>query len=129
MHNRLRMITAMFLSKHLLLDWRLGERHFMQNLLDGDQAANNGGWQWSASTGTDAAPYFRVFNPFSQSQKFDSTGSFIRKFCPELTPVSAKALHNPELLKSELRFYKIDYPEPIVEHAAARARAIAAFKK
>ncbi|MEW6712503.1 MAG: FAD-binding domain-containing protein, partial [Candidatus Riflebacteria bacterium] len=129
MHNRLRMITAMFLSKHLLLDWRLGERHFMQHLLDGDLAANNGGWQWSASTGTDAAPYFRVFNPFSQSHKFDSAGSFIRIFCPELAPVSAKALHDPELLKSEIRFNKIDYPEPIVEHAAARARAIAAFKK
>ncbi|MFZ5951694.1 MAG: deoxyribodipyrimidine photo-lyase [Candidatus Rifleibacteriota bacterium] len=129
MHNRLRMIAAMFLSKHLLLDWRLGERHFMKLLLDGDLAANNGGWQWSASTGTDAAPYFRVFNPFSQSQKFDAAGSFIRKFCPELEPISAKALHDPELLKTEVRFYKIDYPEPVVEHSAARARAIAAFKK
>lgn len=128
MHNRLRMITAMFFSKDLLLDWREGEKWFMQNLIDGDLAANNGGWQWSASTGTDAAPYFRIFNPFSQSKKFDSAGTFIRTYCPELTPVSAKALHDPELLKAEIRFLRIDYPEPIVDHAKARNRAIAAFK-
>lgn len=128
MHNRLRMVAAMFLSKHLLLDWREGERWFMQNLLDGDLAANNGGWQWSASTGTDAAPYFRVFNPFSQSKKFDSAGTFIRQFCPELSKVSAKALHDIELLAKEIATLKIDYPKPVVDHAMARARAIAAFK-
>lgn len=128
MHNRLRMVAAMFLSKHLLLDWREGERWFMQNLLDGDLAANNGGWQWSASTGTDAAPYFRVFNPFSQSKRFDSAGAFIRQFCPELSKVSAKALHDAELLAKEIAVLKIDYPGPVVDHAMARARAIAAFK-
>jgi deoxyribodipyrimidine photo-lyase len=128
MHNRLRMIAAMFLSKHLLINWREGERWFMQHLLDGDLAANNGGWQWSASTGTDAAPYFRVFNPFSQSKKFDPQGTFIRQICPELEPVSAKAHHDPKLQTAEITFLKIDYPKPIVEHQSARARAIAAFK-
>ncbi len=128
MHNRLRMITAMFFSKDLLLDWRDGERWFMQNLIDGDLAANNGGWQWSASTGTDAAPYFRIFNPFSQSKKFDAKGEFIKKYCPELAPVSAKALHDSELLKAEIEFFKVDYPAPVVDHSEARYRAIAAFK-
>ena len=82
MHNRLRMITAMFLSKILLIDWRLGEKHFMEHLIDGDFASNNGGWQWCASTGLDAVPYFRIFNPTRQSQRFDPAGNFIRHFCP-----------------------------------------------
>jgi deoxyribodipyrimidine photo-lyase len=128
MHNRLRMIAAMFLSKHLLLDWRKGEKYFMQNLIDGDLAANNGGWQWSASTGTDAAPYFRVFNPFSQSKKFDADGAFIKLFCPELKKVPARALHDPDLLKKEIQRLGLKYPEPIVEHKWARKRAIEAFK-
>lgn len=128
MHNRLRMVAAMFLSKHLLLDWRQGERWFMENLIDGELSANNGGWQWSASTGTDAAPYFRVFNPFSQSKRFDSKGLFIRKYCPELEKVSDKALHDPGLLVKEITNLKLDYPEPIVNHAEARKRAIDAFK-
>jgi deoxyribodipyrimidine photo-lyase len=128
MHNRLRMIVAMFLSKHLLIDWRLGEKYFMQNLLDGDLAANNGGWQWSASTGTDAVPSFRIFNPFSQSARFDSDGSFIRKFCPELSEVSAVALHDPRKLAVEIAQKKIRYPAPIVDHKIARERALAAFK-
>ena len=84
MHNRLRMLTAMFLTKHLLIDWRQGERHFMDLLVDGDFAANNGGWQWSASTGTDAAPYFRIFNPVTQAKKFDPDGAFVRRWVPEL---------------------------------------------
>ena len=128
MHNRLRMIAAMFLSKDMLLDWREGERWFMQNLIDGDLAANNGGWQWSASTGTDAAPYFRIFNPFNQSKKFDARGEFIKTFCPELGQVSARALHDPALLQAEIRKFKIDYPAPVVDHSKARAQAMAAFK-
>jgi deoxyribodipyrimidine photo-lyase len=128
MHNRLRMICAMFLSKHLLLDWRLGEAWFMKNLIDGDLASNNGGWQWSASTGTDAVPYFRVFNPFSQSARFDKNGDFIKKYCPELENLPAKTLHDPLLLAKASKQKKIDYPEPLVEHANARKKAIAVFK-
>jgi len=129
MHNRLRMVAAMFLSKHLLIDWRLGEKYFMENLMDGDLAANNGGWQWSASTGTDAVPYFRIFNPFSQSSRFDADGQFIRKYCPELAKISNAALHDAKKLAAELAKYRIDYPEPVVDHQKARARALAAFKK
>jgi deoxyribodipyrimidine photo-lyase len=123
MHNRLRMITAMFLSKHLLLDWRLGERHFMEQLVDGDFAANNGGWQWSASTGTDAAPYFRIFNPQTQAKRFDPDGDFIRRWVPELRNADAKALHHPD--KYEL---PRGYPRPIVDHKEARERALETFK-
>lgn len=129
MHNRLRMVAAMFLSKHLLHDWRFGERWFMQNLVDGELASNNGGWQWSASTGTDAAPYFRVFNPFSQSKKFDKDGVFIRQYCPELENIPAKALHDPMLLQAEVKKRGLGYPAPLVEHAFARNRAIEAFRK
>lgn len=125
MHNRLRMISAMFLSKDLFLDWRLGERHFMRNLVDGDLASNNGGWQWSASTGTDAAPYFRIFNPASQSSKFDAEGRFIKKWCPELAKLNGPELHEPGLLG--LRRHTVDYPEPVVDHAAARERVLRAF--
>lgn len=128
MHNRLRMVTAMFLTKHLLIDWRLGEKHFMQNLIDGDLAANNGGWQWSASTGTDAAPYFRIFNPFSQSKRFDSEGKFIRKLCPELEEVPASSLHDPVKLAAAIDELRVEYPAMIVEHKPARERALAAFK-
>ncbi len=127
MHNRLRMVTAMFFSKDLFLDWRLGERHFMQNLVDGDLAANNGGWQWSASTGTDAAPYFRIFNPDSQSARFDPDAKFIKKFCPELADVDPKKLHNVAKF-TPLERAACDYPEPIVDHKRARERAIDAFK-
>ncbi|MEZ5558650.1 MAG: deoxyribodipyrimidine photo-lyase [Pseudomonadales bacterium] len=122
MHNRLRMLTAMFLSKHLLLDWRHGERYFMQQLVDGDFAANNGGWQWSASTGTDAAPYFRIFNPFTQAERFDHNAEFIRHWVPELRHVPVKII-----VKREGE--RIDgYPEPIVDHKMARERAIETFK-
>jgi deoxyribodipyrimidine photo-lyase len=126
MHNRLRMITAMFLTKHLLIDWRAGERHFMRSLVDGDLANNNGGWQWSASTGTDAAPYFRIFNPWTQGRRFDPEGRFIRRYLPELRDVPSESLHDPGRLR-EARSAGIDYPPPIVEHAAARQRALAAF--
>ena len=124
MHNRLRMITAMFFTKDLLLDWRLGERHFMRCLIDGDLSANNGGWQWSAGTGTDAAPYFRIFNPTTQSEKFDPDGEFIRTWVPELAKVSSKDIHDPPpLLRARL-----GYPPPIVDHARARDRTLKAWK-
>ena len=122
MHNRLRMVTAMFLSKHLLLDWRLGERHFMEQLIDGDFAANNGGWQWSASTGTDAAPYFRIFNPTTQGERFDPEARFVRRYVPELEALSAAQIYKrPHALVAA-------YPAPIVEHRFARERALATFK-
>ncbi len=127
MHNRLRMISAMFLTKDLLIDWRLGERHFMRSLVDGDLASNNGGWQWSASTGTDAAPYFRVFNPASQSRKVDPEGAFIRRWVPELAGVEGDAVHEPGLLAALARA-RVEYPGPMVDHGRGRERALAAFK-
>lgn len=129
MHNRLRMVTAMFLTKHLLIDWRLGEEYFMQKLIDGDLAANNGGWQWSASTGTDAVPYFRIFNPFSQSKRFDAKGKFIKKFCPELESIPAAALHDPLKLTIAVRERSASYTKFIVDHKSARERALKAFKE
>lgn len=128
MHNRLRMVTAMFLTKNLLIDWRLGERYFMRHLIDGDLAANNGGWQWSASTGTDAVPYFRIFNPFSQSKRFDKEGTFIKQMCPELEQVPAAALHDPKKLRAAVDSLGIDYPDFIVDYPVSRTRALAAFK-
>lgn len=127
MHNRLRMLTAMFLSKNLLIDWRWGEKYFMQHLIDGDLSANNGGWQWSASTGTDSAPYFRIFNPITQSEKFDPEGKFIKEYCPELRLFSGKAIHNPTLWPVSIR-NKLDYPSPQVNLSETRARAISIFK-
>jgi deoxyribodipyrimidine photo-lyase len=127
MHNRVRMITAMFFSKHLLMDWRIGEKFFMQNLVDGFFASNNGGWQWAASTGTDAAPYFRIFNPYSQSRKFDARGEYIRRWVPELAELDDEQIHEPH--KGGLFGSAIDYPEPVVDHAEARVRAIDAFKR
>jgi deoxyribodipyrimidine photo-lyase len=126
MHNRLRMLVAMFLTKQLLIDWRMGERFFMQHLIDGDLGANNGGWQWAASTGTDAAPYFRIFNPITQSQKFDASGAFIRRFVPELAGLSDKDIHMPApLVRQSLAE---PYPAPIVELKFARERCLNAFK-
>lgn len=125
MHNRVRMITAMFLSKHLLIDWRRGERVFMQQLVDGFLAANNGGWQWAASTGTDAVPYFRVFNPVTQSQRFDPAGSYIRQYLPELASLDDAAIHAPA---TKLLGTVIDYPVPIVDLKLGRERAIAAHR-
>ncbi|MNL05647.1 Deoxyribodipyrimidine photo-lyase [compost metagenome] len=126
MHNRLRMVVAMFLTKNLLIDWREGERFFMRHLIDGDLAANNGGWQWSSSTGTDSAPYFRIFNPLSQSEKFDAEGVFIKHWLPELSGLNKKELHNPAHLGG--LFGVANYPSPIVDLNTSRARALAAFK-
>lgn len=126
MHNRLRMVVAMFLTKNLLIDWREGERFFMRHLIDGDLAANNGGWQWSASTGTDAAPYFRIFNPLSQSERFDAEGRFIKHWLPQLAGLNKKQVHNPAAMGG--LFGVADYPAPIVNLSMSRDRALAAFK-
>ncbi|WP_305819253.1 deoxyribodipyrimidine photo-lyase [Photobacterium leiognathi] len=126
MHNRLRMITASFLTKDLLCDWRAGEQWFMQHLIDGDFASNNGGWQWAASTGTDSQPYFRVFNPTLQGQRFDPKGDFIRTWVKELAKVPDKYIHTPHQWDSS---GSLDYPLPIVDHKEARLLAIEAFKQ
>ncbi len=123
MHNRLRMVVAMFLSKNLLIDWRAGEAWFMENLVDGDLAANNGGWQWSASTGADAVPYFRIFNPESQSRKFDPQGHFLRTWLPELAELDARAIHAP----SSAQRQRCGYPEPMCDLKETRLRALEAF--
>ena len=130
MHNRLRMIVAMFLTKNLLIDWRLGEQWFMQHLIDGELAANNGGWQWSASTGTDSVPYFRIFNPITQSKKFDPHGEFIRAWLPELAHLDEKAIHEPykSSKKSSEEIDTLVYPKPIVDLKQSRQRALDAFK-
>lgn len=128
MHNRLRMVTAMFFSKLLWLDWRLGERYFMQHLIDGDFASNNGGWQWSASTGTDAAPYFRIFNPITQSERFDPKGDFIRQYCPELAALDDKSIHDPYTY-SPIIASSLNYPAPIIDYKACREYAIKKFKQ
>ncbi len=126
MHNRLRMVVAMFLTKNLLIDWREGERFFMRHLIDGDLAANNGGWQWSASTGTDAAPYFRIFNPHSQSSRFDEHGVFLKQWLPELADLNSKEIHNPASAGG--LFGPAGYPQPIVDLGKSRERALTAFK-
>lgn len=125
MHNRVRMITAMFLTKNLLIDWRLGEQWFMQHLVDGDLAANNGGWQWCASTGMDSVPYFRIFNPITQSQKFDHHGDYIRQWIPELAHLDAQLIHEPYNKNPDL---SLNYPKPIADLKQTRVRAIEAFK-
>jgi deoxyribodipyrimidine photo-lyase len=133
MHNRLRMVTASFLTKHLLVDYRLGEQYFAAKLLDYDLSANNGGWQWAASTGCDAQPYFRVFNPTLQSEKFDPQAKFIKKMLPVLAQVDAKYLHNPSEYEEELADAGVilgeDYPWPIVNHKEARQHTLDLFKE
>jgi deoxyribodipyrimidine photo-lyase len=132
MHNRARMIVASFLVKDLLVDWRWGERFFMQHLVDGDPAANNGGWQWSAGTGTDAAPYFRIFNPVLQGRKHDPEGAFVRTWLPELELLPSRHIHSPWEMSLELQrdancLIGQDYPAPIIDHAWARQRTLAAY--
>ena len=132
MHNRARMIAASFLAKDLLIDWRRGEAHFMAHLVDGDVAANNGGWQWTAGTGTDAAPYFRVFSPVRQGRRFDPEGTYVRRWVPELAGVPAAYVHEPWTMPPGVQVAAgcvigRDYPAPIVDHGLARARALAAY--
>ncbi len=133
MHNRLRMIVASFLTKDLLVDWRWGEKYFADHLNDFDLSANNGGWQWAASTGCDAQPYFRIFNPVTQSQRFDPQGRFIRQYCPELQNIPDKFIHAPWTLPpleaQEINFViGRDYPAPVVDHAVQRDQALAMYK-
>ena len=121
MHNRLRMIVAMYLTKNLLIDWRKGEKYFMNKLIDGDFASNNGGWQWSASTGVDAAPYFRIFNPITQSEKFDKEGTFIKKWIPEIA--AAKNIHDPSTEERK----EMGYSYHLVDLKESRKEAIEKF--
>jgi deoxyribodipyrimidine photo-lyase len=132
MHNRARMLVASFLVKDLLIDWRWGERFFMEHLIDGDPAANNGGWQWSAGTGTDAAPYFRIFNPIKQGKKHDPQGDYVRAWVPELAGVAARFIQEPWKMVPKVQqtcgcVVGRDYPGPIVDHAWARERTLAAY--
>jgi deoxyribodipyrimidine photo-lyase len=134
MHNRARMVVASFLVKDLLIDWRWGERFFMQHLVDGDPAANNGGWQWTAGTGTDAAPYFRIFNPVTQGKTHDPKGAYVRRWVPELANVPDRFIHEPWKMPAEMQrsfgcIIGRDYPEPIVDHARTRERTLAAYAK
>jgi deoxyribodipyrimidine photo-lyase len=129
MHNRCRMISASFLAKDLLIDWRMGERYFMEHLIDGDFASNNGGWGFSASTGVDPQPYFRIFNPLLQSEKFDAEGEYIRKWVPELREVREKAIHDPYERGAGAQARKSGYPARIVEHKGARERTLARYKE
>ena len=132
MHNRARMVVASFLAKDLLLDWRLGEAYFMRHLIDGDPATNNGGWQWTACTGTDPQPYFRIFNPIPQGRRFDPDGSYVRRWVPELAGIAGEAIHDPWSLDPDAQARSgvrigVDYPAPIVDHAEARARALEVY--
>ena len=132
MPNRARMVGASFLTKDLLVDWRIGERHFMEHLVDGDVASNDGGWQWTASTGTDAQPYFRIFNPVLQGRRADPDGTWIRTWLPELRNVPTSHIHEPWTMPRQMQAEAecrigADYPAPIVDHAMARERSLAAF--
>jgi deoxyribodipyrimidine photo-lyase len=126
MHNRVRMITAMFLTKDLHVDWREGESWFLRLLVDGEIASNNGGWQWSAGTGADAAPYFRIQNPWTQTKRYDPEGEYIRRWVPELRHVSAKALQAPP---EDGRSLAPGYPAPMVDHSAEREKTLELFAK
>jgi deoxyribodipyrimidine photo-lyase len=133
-HNRARLVVASFLTKHLLIDWREGARFFLQHLMDGDLPSNNGGWQWVAGTGTDAAPYYRIFNPVTQAEKFDPEGDYIRRWVPELAKLPAPAVFAPwqaaapDLETAGVRL-GTDYPHPIVDHRRARDRALSRFQE
>jgi deoxyribodipyrimidine photo-lyase len=134
MHNRARMIVASFLVKDLLIDWRWGEKYFLQNLIDGDIASNNGGWQWSAGTGTDAQPFFRIFNPFLQGARFDPDGAYVKRWIPELARVPREYIHAPSTMPREIaRRAGVeigkDYPAPMVEHAIQRERALKIYRQ
>jgi deoxyribodipyrimidine photo-lyase len=129
MHNRARMIVASFLCKDLLIDWRIGERHFLEHLIDGDLASNNGGWQWAAGTGTDAQPYFRIFNPVTQGERFDPDGAYVRRWVPELTDVPEAYIHHPWDMPDRVAAecgvaVGEDYPAPVVDHGHARRRVL-----
>lgn len=126
MHNRLRMIVASFLIKDLQVDWRIGEEYFMSKLIDGEYAANNGGWQWCASTGCDGQPYFRIFNPTTQGERFDPKGEFVRRWVPELASVPDKQIHQPSKAYSVKR---TSYPAPIVDHKVQREITLANYKQ
>ena len=133
MHNRARMIVASFLTKDLLIDWRWGERYFMHQLVDGDHASNNGGWQWAAGTGANAQPYFRIFNPTSQGKKFDPQGEYVRRYVPELANVPNRYIHAPWIMpaaeqqRTNIQIGR-DYPAPIVDHAYQREQALAMYR-
>jgi deoxyribodipyrimidine photo-lyase len=123
MHNRVRMIVASFLTKDLLIDWREGERFFFEHLVDGDPASNTGGWQWSASTGTDAQPNFRIFNPVAQGRRWDPQGRYVRRWVPELRDVPDRHVHAPWLGELPAR-----YPPPLVDHAERRGLALERYR-
>jgi deoxyribodipyrimidine photo-lyase len=125
MHNRVRMIVASFLVKDLHVDWRAGARHFMKHLVDGDLASNNHGWQWVAGSGTDPAPFFRIFNPVTQGQRFDPDGDYVRRFVPELRGVAGGAVHTPWELPDGV---PSGYVERIVDHATERRKALADYE-
>jgi deoxyribodipyrimidine photo-lyase len=128
-HNRCRMIVASFLAKHLLIDWRMGERYFMEHLIDGDFASNNGGWGFSASTGVDPQPYFRIFNPLLQSEKFDPEGEYIRTWVPELNGIEGRAIHDPYDRGRGAEAKRSGYPERMVDHKESRERCLARYKQ
>jgi deoxyribodipyrimidine photo-lyase len=129
MHNRVRMIVASFLVKDLHVDWRRGARWFLEHLVDGDLASNQHGWQWTAGTGTDAAPFFRVFNPTSQGKRFDPDGDYVRRYVPELREIEGAAVHEPAVGGGDLFATPVDYPAPIVDHAAERDEALARYQR
>jgi deoxyribodipyrimidine photo-lyase len=132
MHNRARMIAASFLVKHMLVDWRIGEEWFWDTLVDADAANNPFNWQWIAGSGTDAQPFFRIFNPVLQGEKFDPDGAYVRRYVPELARLPARYIHKPwtapgEVLTKAGVFLGQDYPRPLIDHAEARTRALETF--
>jgi deoxyribodipyrimidine photo-lyase len=130
MHNRVRMIVASFLTKDLMIDWRAGYDWFREKLVDHDTANDNGGWQWAASTGTDAQPYFRIFNPMTQGERYDPDAEYIREYVPELKGVPADAIHSwHELDRGRREMLAPDYPAPVVDHSERREEAIAMFER